>query len=143
MGLHTYNPKEVVVIYGGLILTGFGDSDFISAEREADDWSDYAGVDGEVTRSAMNDPRVTITLTLSQASASNKILSDSRQADLESGTGAKDLLIRDLRGDTMLYCSSVWIQAPPSIAFGREAGSREWTLRGIEAERVDGGLPQG
>lgn len=139
--MHTYNPKEVTVIYGGIILTGFGDGDFINVEREAGDWSDFAGVDGEVTRSRLNDPRLTITLTLSQASPGNRVLSDLRKADAETGNGAKDLLIRDLRGETLLYCSKAWIQNPPAISFAREAGTREWELRGIEAERVDGGLP--
>ncbi len=137
--MHSYNGKEVAIVIAGQDITGLGEDDFIAVEAEADDWSDFNGVDGETTRSAMNDRRATITLTLAASSPGNNLLDRLRKEDLRTGNGTFPVTIKDLRGDSEFSSEQTWVMKAPDRSFGREIGSVEWALRSAALTRTDGG----
>ncbi len=137
-----YDADQVkLTIAGFSIESGFADGEFLRVEQEADDFTDVAGTDGEVTRSKTNDRRATITVLLMQTSSGNQALSALSNVDREApnGAGITPILIADKNGDTLYAASSCWIQKPPDAAFDREATSREWTLRVGDLKRFDAG----
>lgn len=139
MGVKTYDPKQVAVIVGSQPLTGFGDGDFVSVERNEDAWTLMVGADGESTRSKNNNRSGKITITLQQSSRSNDYLSQLALADELSGRATTNVMIKDNFGTTLYNAATAWIVKQPAITFAKEAGSREWVLETDELIGVLGG----
>ena len=84
-----YDADQVkLTVAGFAIESGFADGEFLRVEQEADDFTDVAGTDGEVTRSKTNDRRATITVLLMQTSSGNQALSALSNVDREAPNGA-------------------------------------------------------
>ena len=126
-----YDADEVTVSLNGIPLSGYADGAFCRIARESDAFSDVAGTDGEVARSKTNDRRATISILLLQTSKSNDVLSALAILDENTpgGKGVGVFLLRDRQGTTLHLGPSTWISKPADSEFGREAGTREWTLR--------------
>lgn len=141
MTTRVYDADQVTVSFGGHILSGYADGEFVRIEQASDDFTDVVGTDGEVSRSKTNDRRATITFILMQTSPSNAVLSAINNLDrvTPGGVGIGALFIRDRQGATLYRSANCWISRPPNPAFGREATSREWTLRCDNLIRVDAG----
>ncbi len=142
MTLKVYDADEVTVSVAGLpIESGYDDGEFCRIEQEADDFTDKAGTDGEVTRSKTNDRRATISILLMQSSDGNALLSGLSNIDRHAGNGAGvgPLLVRDRQGTALYAAAECWISKPPDVSFDREPTGREWTLRCADLERFDGG----
>ena len=120
MAIKTYDPKQVAIILGGIIVAGWNS---LSVEYEDDAYEHSVGTDGEEMRSKKNDLRASMTLTLAQSSASNDALSILAAADRASNGGALPLLIKDNTGRSLVTSESAWIKKVP--AFSREAGPSE------------------
>lgn len=142
MTTKTYNGAEVSVYIAGILIRGgLADGEFLRIEQEADDWLDVVGTDGEVTRSKSNDRRATATLILMQSSDGNDLLSQLSNLDQTTpgGAGVGSFQVRDQNGRARYNAAACWISKAPNVSFGREVGSREWTIRIAKLERVDGG----
>lgn len=141
MGLKVYDPDQITVSFGGRLMSGYADGEFVRIEQDTDDFSDVAGTDGTVSRSRSNDRRATITFILMQTSESNAILSALSELDrvTPGGAGVGALQVRDRNGSTLYQADEAWISKPPSVSFDREVTSREWTLRCASLKRRDGG----
>ena len=48
--LFSYNPKQVVVTFGGTKLSGFGDGDFVTISKREDTVTTIDGADCDSTR---------------------------------------------------------------------------------------------
>lgn len=127
--MKNYNPAEVSVIIAGSLIQGFADGSFIKAERDEPAYSLYMGTDGEGTRAKSNNKSGTITLTLTQSSSSNDILSALAQADELSDGGVFSVLIKDNSGSSLCEATKSYIEKMPAVEFGREVGSREWVIK--------------
>ena len=123
----TYNARDLKISFGGQPIEGFADGDFFEFEKESDDYSDRAGTDGSVTRSRMNDPRATATLTTEQSSLANDQLNAVRQTGLATGLQVAFEAL-DLNGATVL-AGLAWVQKPAPASYAREAGTRVWPIR--------------
>ncbi len=137
-----YDANQVTVTFAALLIdSGYADGDFVKIEQDSDDFTDVVGTDGEVTRSKTNDRRITVTLSLMQTSSGNSALTAINQLDRSkpNGAGIAPLMIRDKSGTALYVASKAWISKPPDVSFGKEAGPREWKLRAVLDERVDGG----
>lgn len=137
-----YDADQVTVVLANIpIDSGYADGEFLRIEQDSNDFSDYVGTDGEVTRSKTNDRRATITLILAQSSTGNAILSALNNLDREAsgGAGIGTMLIRDKQGTSIYTASKCWIAKPPNVTFGRETSTREWMLRVANLRRLDGG----
>ncbi len=137
----TYDADQVTVVIAGILVNGYADGEFIRIEQEADDFGDVVGTDGHVTRFKTGDRRATVTLLLMQSSDSNDQLSMLSNLDRNAphGMGVGAFYVRDRNGRSVYEASACWVKKPPNIAFGREPGPREWTIRVADLKRTDGG----
>ena len=129
MGTKTYDPAQIIATVGPAIITGFADGTFVKASRETDTFTDYAGADGEVTRARSRDKRGTVEFTLSQASPSNDLLSALATMDEQLGTGIVPFLLKDVNGTTLCAGGEAWVKKPADVEYGKEVGTRAWTIR--------------
>jgi len=121
----TYNPQRVVVVFGGVPLTGF-DATFIKVSRITPVFSSKSGVDGVAVRSQSLDKRGTFEITLQNESPSNDVLLAAMQADETTGLGMKPLLVKDLNGRTQAQATAAWITGYADVEYSAESGARVW-----------------
>lgn len=141
MSVRTYDPKQVVVVVGGVPLSGFADGTFISVERSNDTFSKVSGADGFVSRAKTNDRSGAITITLAQTSPSNDVLQGFALADELSNAGVVPVLVRDVAGRTTFVSGFGWVRKPPTSDFGKEINNREWMLDVADLDVFIGGTP--
>lgn len=139
MGLKTYDGKQVTVIWGGRILTGYADGEFCTVEYAEARWTHTAGADGEEARAKVNNNSALARIRFLQTSDSNRILSQDAEADKASNAGVKPLMIQDKSGKSLHVSEEAYIESTPSAAYGKEIGEREWTFRMVNAKHFVGG----
>lgn len=134
MATKTYSPDQVTVVVNGVILTGYADGTFITVSRDEDSFMKKVGADGEVARTANANRSGTLVLTLLQSSSGNDALSAMLLADETSRSGIGAIIIKDNSGTTIAAGADAWIKKLANAEFGKELGSREWT---IDVGRLD------
>lgn len=134
MPLFTYDPKNVSVIVGGSIMTGFADGTFVEVERNENAFNLKIGVDGEGTRAKSNNKSGKVTITLMQSSPSNDTLSGFTAADELSNTGAVPVLVKDNSGRTICTALTAWVQKYANASFAKEVTTRKWVLETDDIE---------
>lgn len=128
--LGIYDPKDVTVILGSVIVNGFADGTFVSAAMREDAFTLAVGADGDAGRAKSNDRSGAVTFTLLQTAKANALLTALHVADLASsnGAGVVPLLIRDNQGNTLVTAQKAWIKRHPTTEFGKEISNREWEI---------------
>lgn len=130
----TYDPSDILLVVANVLITGYADGTFIQIEEQSDGITSSVGADSEVARSISPDPRIRIRCTLMQTSTSNDWLTGLYAADRYTGSAMFSVLLKDLRGTTLIASSQAWIVKMPTVSFAKTADQhREWT---IEAVRV-------
>lgn len=137
--MKTWDFKQVQVIFGGNLLTGFVADGAITGDPSADDFTLQNGAYGETSRSKNNNGSWIFKLKFMQTATANDILSSIRLSDKLSNAGVKPFLIKDNNGSTLVAERQAFISKAPSIGMGAEAGDREWTLILPNPEVVIGG----
>lgn len=137
--LHTYDPLQIVIVFGGLQIQGYAEKSFVKVARSEDTWSDQVGADGEMTRVRSRNKSGTITITLVAGAPSNKDLAAIAVADEQFGTGVKTIAVRDLNGLDLHKAEKAWIKKPPEADYSNEAGDREWVIRCKDLDTFSGG----
>lgn len=136
----TYNLAQCVFNINGVPLEGFGDGDAVTVAPNDDLWSDQVGADGEVTRSRTNDLSGTMTVTLMSTSLSNDVLNQFLQLILAGAPGDKfSVFIKDLNSGDQVVAAQAYLMRDPDMAFGKEASTREWTIKLPRYQRTHGG----
>jgi len=135
----TYNPSDVVVIYGAKQITGFSEDDMITIKPGGSGTQKYVGVDGEVSRSIDPDTTVEVTMTLATTSDSNDTLMEAYEADRTYGSGMQELIIKDLSGSTIVSAAQAWVANMPTKKFGKKIDKNEWTMHTGQASSFIGG----
>jgi hypothetical protein len=125
--LTTYDPKLVIITYGGTPISGFVDGTFIDIAPSKEGFTRKVGADGEVMRSRSNDNTHDVTVTLMQSSLANQYLSTCNQADRLSGAGMLPLSITDMNGTTLCFWPQAWVEVP-SWGFATEDTDRGWVF---------------
>lgn len=124
-----YSASRVIVIVGGVIVTGFGEGDFITATYDEDRYMTKAGADGEVGVAENTNMMGTVEITVSSTSAANGQLSELFNLGIR-GSKFKTVPVRvtDLSGNSVIEASNAWIKTPPDFTYGKEITERVWTL---------------
>lgn len=138
--LFSYNPKQVVVTFGGTKLSGFGDGVFVTISKREDTFTTIDGADGDSTRSLNPSTTYDVTITLLDGSSSNDAMSTYYIADAQTGLGTLPLFVKDTQGREVFISEAAWIVKPADIVKGKEAGTREWTLTAFNGQAFVGGL---
>ncbi len=135
-----YDPKQVIVSFKGILISGYADGTFVSAERNNDSFNLTVGSDGEGVRAKSNDRSGRVTFTLLQSSVANPALSACLLLDENSdnGDGVGPLTVTDLSGTTVLFAETAWLTKPATASFAREAEDREWVLETDSLEMLVG-----
>lgn len=145
MAFKTYNAKEVVITLGGIpgfaahTVAGFADGTFVKVSFDEDQFKKHIGADGEVSRSKSNNYSGKIEVTLMQSSDSNDAMSALAIIDRVSSNGVIPVTVADLKGKSLYFASSAWVMKVTDSEFGKELGSRTWTLDTDNLEAFVGG----
>lgn len=131
MAVRTYSPKDVSVILGGNILSGFGEDTFIEIEYDAEDFTRTVGVDGFASRALSANTAANVSMTFAQTSPSNDILTNILKND-RSNNEVVTLLIRDNFGTTFFSASYAWVSTKPDFSMGVDVGEVTWVLHTSE-----------
>lgn len=116
MSLRTYDPKQVIFTWNGIVITGFAPGTFITAARTTDLWELIVGADGEATRVKSNDRSGSVTATLQQGSQANDLLMAQLIADEIGNTGVGAILIKDFTGNSFVAGAQAFIKRVPDFA---------------------------
>ncbi len=128
--LITYSAKGVLITVDGIPLEGIGPDTFVSIEvPEA--WTSASSGDGKlVARAETNEAMTSLTITLAQGSASNQTLTNLYNLDKTTEGGRVfSILITDTNGGDEFFAEKAWISKPANLDFGKETGTREWSLQ--------------
>jgi hypothetical protein len=137
----SYDPAQVIVTVGGVILTGFSDGDHIACEREEDNYSKRVGNDGGVARARNPNKSGTFTFKLLQTSACNDALSSLVAADdlINDGLALFPISVIDGSGRSLAVATQCWVKKVPGMTFGKEVGEREWVFDAADLKIFAGG----
>lgn len=138
--MKTYDPKKIVITFGGRQITGYADGSFVTVRRNADGWSLQMGTDGEGTRSKSNDNSGQVEISLMQSSLSNDFLSQIAISDQVANAGLLPLLVKDVDGNFLATAEQAFIKKLPDSEFGREAASRSWIIETDNLVEFIGGV---
>lgn len=133
-GVKTYSPEftDLVISTGAInhIVTNYAEGTFISISPVSERFVPVYGAKGEAYRAHNPVRAFDITLTLSQTSHSNDVLSMLLELDRQSLDGTFTLTFKDSSGTTIFVERSAYIGQEPEQAFagGGSIESREWTI---------------
>lgn len=133
-GLKTYSPEFTNVVIStddiNHIVTDYAEGSFVGIEPVTERFAPVYGAKGEAYRAHNPVRAFDLTLTLSQTSHSNDLLSMLLDLDRESLDGTFTLTFKDASGTTIFTENSAYIGQEPSQAFsgGGSIESREWTV---------------
>ncbi len=122
MEMKTYDPDQVSLIVGGSIIKSWNK---VSAKRDEDAWSFSSGTTGEPTRTKNLNTLGAITITTPQTSQDNATLSGYSLSD-----ALFSCIIKDNNGNSLHVMPQGTVVKPADSEYGKEAGEREWTIRG-------------
>lgn len=128
MTLRTFSINELIVVYGGVPLTGFAPGEFMTIEYDNDIFTQVDGADGEVARVKSGMLSATATLRFLQTSPSNDVLSAFLIEDIAINK-TQLFIVKDLNGLTILFASQCYIPKSANPAYGTENVNREWRIK--------------
>lgn len=143
--LGNYSPEDVVMIISNdrfsHEVSGFNDGVFISYEREVPRATLAVGADLHAARVLRRNKSGTISLTLMQTSESNDILSELARLDEEAHDNSMlfAVTIKDLLGRAVFFAPQAFIGNDPTVSYGTDIETRDWTIQVINVERHHGG----
>ncbi len=137
--IQTFNPKELFVAVGGILLTGFAPQ-MIRVERDTTVAFENRGVEGEIARYLSEDRRGNIVITLLATSPSNLVLSTFINADELLGTNAFPVIIKDGGGQSLdvVVAPICWVLSHAPINYSNGVEVREWTIRSTSIRILEG-----
>lgn len=128
MAAITYNSANVTMVFGGKLITGWADGDFVKVSFNEDAVMLTVGTDGIGTRSFSRNTSGNVEITLMASSPSNDYFSAVYLADQQSQTGALPFLLRDASGLTLVTAETMWVKKMSDVMFSRQVSQRVITL---------------
>lgn len=137
----SYDPSQVIVTVGGVIISGFSDGDAITVRRAEDMYFTRVGTDGGVARARNANKMGEIEIKLLQTSAVNNALSALLATDdlTNDGTAVVAISVMDGSGTSLCSATQCWIKSIPEAVFGKEVGERTWIFSAADLKIFHGG----
>ena len=123
----TYDPKLVIITFGGIPIMGFAEDSFVECTPVEERFTRKVGADGEVVRSKSANKCYDVKVTLLQTSLSNGTLSAAQNVDEATGMGMLPLSITEVTSGSEHFFPQAWVEKP-TWARGKEAGDQEWVF---------------
>lgn len=140
--IQTFNPADLFVALGGVLLTGFAPQ-MLTVERDAPLARDERGVEGEIARYLSEDRRGNITFTLLGTSPSNLVLSTFINADELLGMNIFPVIIKDGADKSLdlVVAPLCWVNGHAPISYSNGVEVRTWTIRSSSIRILEGRIP--
>jgi hypothetical protein len=137
----SYDPAQVIVTVGGVILSGFSDGDHITARRSEDMYFTRVGADGGVARARNANKMGEFEFKLLQTSEANDLLSALLAvSDLTNdGLAVIPIAVVDGSGRSLAVATQCWIKSVPEAVFGKEVSERVWIFSAADLKLFHGG----
>jgi len=141
MATKHYDPDQVQALFHNLPIDGYAEGPMIDIEFDGPAFRLVKGVDGTVSRSKVLGRVATVTVHLMQTSQSNGRFTGIHTADLLSpgGAGVGSFMVRDGNGASLFITDESWIEGWPAIAYGEQAGPRDWKIVCVDPTVVEAG----
>lgn len=135
--IKTYSPKDVVIAWGGVAITGLSDDTFVSVTRNTDNSEEVVGAQGDVALTKVANTTGMIELTLLQNADANNILSNIQLLQ----DGASDLFranmtIQDPSGGTIWEAKDAHIKKATDVVLGASQNGKTWQFFVSELQAV-------
>ncbi len=137
----SYDPSQVIVTVGPVIVTAFSDGDAIIARASEDYYTTRVGTDGGVARARNSNRMGEFEFRLLQTSAANDLLSALVNIDdlANGGQGIVPITVVDLSGRSLAAATQCWIKTIPEATFGKEVSERVWVFTAADLRMFHGG----
>lgn len=137
----TYDPAQVVVTVGGVIVSGFSDGDHITCRRDEDVFFKRVGSDGGVARARNANKSGEFEFKLLQTSEANDQLSALFATDdlLNDGLVVIPVAVLDGSGRSLAVATQCWLKTLPEAVFGKEVSERVWVISAADLKIFHGG----
>lgn len=146
--LASYSPEDVVIILSGNgfshTVNGYVDGSFVNITRLVLGSEPYSGADVTNARIVRANHNSTVTLSLSQTSESNDVLSQLLKNDsiTRDSTWLFSLLIKDNTGRSQYFSRQCYIGGHPDSTFSTAIDQRDWLIHCTKLEQNIGGNGQ-
>jgi hypothetical protein len=131
--MKSFDSKSVLVVLGGVPITGFAEGSRIVCTPNAKRYTKKVGSDGEVTVSKTNNKAYTFKLVLARTSLSNTYLSSLVNTDdVTPGGVSHPFLVQDLISGSTYTSKNVKIAGFPEDSIEAEATDLEWEIEAGE-----------
>jgi arabinogalactan endo-1,4-beta-galactosidase len=135
-----FDPKKTTVSLNAHSVVGYGKDTFLMIEFISDLYTTENDALGKSFRFKNNNYDALITLTLTQESQTNDVLSNFANLDRQLGTGVFTLTIKDNNSDSLYSSIGAHVQSVPTTAYGTSGNDREWKILASDLAFHIGGL---
>lgn len=140
MAIKVFDPNQISVVAGVSPIQGFAEDSMLSIEGEDAKYIITSDIHGNTTRFRQNKNIAKVTLTLTQSSPSNDVLSSFLEADSQNNAGVFNFMIKDNSGTSLFTSVSAYIEKQAVVEFGNDNKNREWTIICINPSNFVGGV---
>jgi hypothetical protein len=123
-----YDPRNVILMFGGALIDGYAPDTFIEIEFNSPRYATAVGATGKGIRSKRNDKSAVIRISLLPGSPSNLAFQAAMAADDANNSGAKPLKINDLGTGRGWVSAGAWVRQEPGASMQAEAQPQVWEL---------------
>lgn len=123
MEVRAYDPKDCVVMVGGVYITGLGE-DMVSCEKDEDNFSTAVGAQGDVVVNRSNNQLGTITVTVQGISPQKDYL-----MGLAKTGEMFDIWVINKSIHEKVGGSKAMMKKPPALEQGAELADREFEIQ--------------
>ncbi len=135
---NAYSPKDVLVTWAGIPITGYAEDSFLRMKRNSDVNGYTVGTAGDVALTTIADATGEIEIELMQTAPSNSLISAIYVAQTLSGDiTVLPITITDPSGSVIAIANNAYIKTLPDIDLGKEQNSKTWVFGCTDLQYLD------
>lgn len=127
--LNQYAPKDVVVSFDGINITGFSEDSMVGITRNDDLVNEVVGAQGDLQLTVNHNNTGEVSFTLLQNSPSNLNFEDyfmTEQGDNFATISSITVAVPSV--GLTIKCHNAYMKSVPDFEFGSDNNDREWTF---------------
>ena len=126
----SFSPESVsVTLAGSLSLEGFNEGEFVTVEKDEDNYKLKRVASGTAARTKVISSTYTIKIVLNGGSKHNNTLDTLLKADILGDKAKFPILIKDQSGSSFFFSSQAWVEKESPLKFSTSSYVTEWTIR--------------
>lgn len=123
-----YNPADVNLVVGGVVITGVAADTWITAERAEDDFTEYVGAKGEVALAETNNRSGTIKVTVENTSPSSTYLYQLAKKRGSNAIVPVSIVDANQHGKIRVSGAEARVRRPANYEAGKAITEREFEI---------------